>query len=79
VTPDEALRVQLWTQAQAQSKANSDRTTAVFNQVQTSLPNGVHTNQGSAGGQLSPNGSPVWSGAIGPGTFESNGQPPTTP
>jgi len=70
---------QLWMQAQLQSKAYSDRTTAVFNQVQSSLPNGVHTNTGSAGGQLSPNGSPVWSGSIGPGTFTTNDQPPTIP
>jgi hypothetical protein len=77
MSPDEQIRLQLWAQAQAQSKSNSDRTTARYNQVQASLPNGVYTNEGSAGGTTSPNGSPVWSGSIGPGTFESNDQPPT--
>lgn len=77
MSPDEQMQLQLWTQAQAQSKANSDRTTARYNQVQSSLPNGTYTNQGSAGGDLSPNGSPVWSGSFGPGTFETNGQPPS--
>lgn len=66
-------RVALWEAAQAQSKALSDRTTATFNQVYANRPNGEWSNNAP----VTPNnGSPIYSGSIGPGTFQSNGSPP---
>ena len=62
-----ALATGLWENAQAMSEANSQRTTNKYNET-------VAANEAAHGGQL------IWApgeDSIGPGTFVTNGQPPS--
>lgn len=69
----EAYRWQLWDAAQAQSLALSNATTAAYNATVAARPGGIWTNEGLAGEAVSPNGSPIYSGSVSPGTFTSTG------